>query len=346
MLGLLSAGAGFRLGSGLATRSNLSDAVALEAAQAPARPPAIPKGAVIRTILKDIAPDSLGKGASLFHEHLASAIPTDLNLLVTELQLARKDGLECIVDAAIARRPPEAVEHLRRAATGSGMNVVVAGGYYLQPSYPAEIAGMTDDQIADQFVQDAAAQRWGAFGEIGSSPAMYADERKIFRAISKAHLRTNLPVFTHTPHSSCPKCALEQVDVFEAMGVDPRRVCIGHLSSIKPEDDPASDTHKAVAKRGAFLGIDTVGREMNASFIPEAEKVKLVQRILDAGYEDHILLSSDYTSVKLLKTNWGMGFSTVLMQFVPKLRYAGVKEDIIRKITVDNPRRFLAFVPK
>jgi predicted metal-dependent phosphotriesterase family hydrolase len=35
-----------------------------------------------------------------------------------------------------------------------------------------------------------------------------------------------------------------------------------------------------------------------------------------------------------------------MMQFVPKLRFAGVKETTIRKILVDNPRRFLAFVPK
>jgi predicted metal-dependent phosphotriesterase family hydrolase len=34
------------------------------------------------------------------------------------------------------------------------------------------------------------------------------------------------------------------------------------------------------------------------------------------------------------------------MQFVPKLRKAGVKETTIRKVLVDNPRRLLAFVPK
>jgi predicted metal-dependent phosphotriesterase family hydrolase len=49
---------------------------------------------------------------------------------------------------------------------------------------------------------------------------------------------------------------------------------------------------------------------------------------------------------KHYKANWGLGFSTVLMQFVPKLRLAGVKEETIRKVLVDNPRRFLAFVPK
>ncbi len=37
--------------------------------------------------------------------------------------------------------------------------------------------------------------------------------------------------------------------------------------------------------------------------------------------------------------------STVLLQFVPKLRYFGVPEATIQKILVDNPRRWLAYQP-
>ena len=62
--------------------------------------------------------------------------------------------------------------------------------------------------------------------------------------------------------------------------------------------------------------------------------------------EDHILLSSDQGNVRQFKRYYGHGWSSVLMQFVPKLRYAGVPETSIRKVLVDNPRRFLAFVPK
>jgi predicted metal-dependent phosphotriesterase family hydrolase len=32
--------------------------------------------------------------------------------------------------------------------------------------------------------------------------------------------------------------------------------------------------------------------------------------------------------------------------FLPKLRAAGASEDVLRRIMVDNSRRFLAFVPK
>ena len=38
--------------------------------------------------------------------------------------------------------------------------------------------------------------------------------------------------------------------------------------------------------------------------------------------------------------------SAVLLAFGAKMRNAGVKEPIIRKILHDNPTRFLAFVPK
>ena len=40
---------------------------------ASAAAPTFPKGAVIRTILKDYAPDELAGGATLFHEHMSFA---------------------------------------------------------------------------------------------------------------------------------------------------------------------------------------------------------------------------------------------------------------------------------
>ena len=58
----------------------------------------------------------------------------------------------------------------------------------------------------DELVQDATSQRWGAFGEIGTSLELHADERKMLRAVGKAHLRTALPIFTHNPHEGCPRC--------------------------------------------------------------------------------------------------------------------------------------------
>jgi phosphotriesterase-related protein len=331
-----------------------------------------PKDAIIRSVVEDIAPDRMPAGSTQIHEHLGGVFtpprplgpseippgvyspPTErhyVDMMVDELKMSRAEGVACLVDAAAAgRRDDRTIENLKQIATRSGVLIVVGGGYYqdlaMNARYPAEITRMPEDELEEQFVRDAAAQRWGAFGEIASSQPMQPEERKLLRAIGKAHRRTNLSIFTHTPHEGCPACAVEQLDAFESVGVDPRRVCIGHLATIKPDAEPPAQTAKALAKRGAFIAFDTVGHPMGRSAIPEKYKVQYTLEVLNAGLEDHLLLSADSTPVPQLKTNWGQGYSSVIAQFVPKLRYAGVKDATLHKILVDNPRRFLAFVPK
>lgn len=327
-----------------------------------------PEGAVIRTILRDIGPSALAGGATLFHEHLdlwqgyasppvtrgRDAPPlTDeeaeafVALVTEELRMAAADGMSCIVDAAIHRRSERELEFLRQMATRSGVAVVVAGSYWKAP-YPDDVAAMSVEEWTDHMVADAGAQRWGAFGEVGTSMEMHETERRFLRAVSRAHHATHLPIFTHTEHQGCRPCGLEQMDVFEEEGVDPRHLCIGHQSDITPEQDPGWTTHLQILERGAYLGLDTVGRALalpSSPDIPEREKVQMVLNALEAGYEDQLLLSADFASSVDLKANWGNGLATTLVQFVPKLRHAGVDEGTLHKITVDNPRRFLAFVP-
>ena len=335
-IGLLGFGSSLGLVAG-------ARAIAAPARRAAAgQKPGILKGAIVRTILKDVPPDRLGSGAALMHEHVTAG--NDVDVLVDEVRASGQEGVSCLVDAAVGKRRPGAIDNLRRIASRSGVHIIAAGGYYKAP-YPAEVAQRSEDAIADELVQDAAADRWGAFGEIGTSLEMHPDERKMLRAVSKAHLRTGLPIFTHTEHQGCSSCALAQLDVFEAQGVNPQNLCIGHMSDIL--DDPRSETHKRVARRGVFVGLDTVGHQMlQGPKATDAMKVKTVLALLDAGLEDFILLASDFAHQQCLKSTWGAGYSTVVTIFVPKLRYAGVKEATIRRILVDNPRRFLAFVPK
>lgn len=332
------------------------------------RAASFPQGAIIRTILKDVSPSALAGGATMFHEHLigvgsystpppASACPMpcsppvgppelqDVDLLVDELKATAADGVTCIVNSTIARPTDQQMRDLRDLATRSGMHIVAAGGYFRQ-NYPADFAMMSEDAFADSLVSDAQAQRWGAFGEVGTSMQMEDDERKCLSAMAKAHARTHLPIFTHTPHQSCPSCAIEQVEWLTSRGVNPRSVCIGHMSTIKFSDDRSADSFRAVAKAGAFIGFDTVGHQMAQSHIPERQKVTRVLQLLEAGFEDQLLLSGDFAQSHNLKANWGNGYSSVVIQFVPKLRHAGVSDATLHKILVDNPRRFLAFTPK
>ena len=71
----------------------------------------------------------------------------------------------------------------------------------------------------------------------------------------------------------------------------------------------------------------------------------MVIGLLEAGYADNVLLSSDFAMAPETRGHGGAGYGKTLTRFVPLLREAGVEEEVLRGITSDNPRRFLAFVP-
>ena len=86
------------------------------------------------------------------------------------------------------------------------------------------------------------------------------------------------------------------------------------------------------------------GPRLNAADWQIGTTVRMLLAFLEAGYADRLLLSSDYNFTA--RSAARPGYGSTLTVFVPKLREAGVKDETIRRITVDNPRRFLAFVPK
>ena len=350
----------------LTRREALKGAVAAAMAAAPmstfAQASPFPKGAVIRTLFRDYAPEELAGGATLFHEHLslgpdfsdrfraaaaavlaAQGIPPatrpagpppaapgadpqrDVNLMTDELRNAQRDGVACIVDAGLEGAGMD-LDFIRQAAKMSGLPVVKGAGFYTQPFYPKDVATMSEEQLTRALVRQADEYPAGAFGEIGSWDEITALERRVFRAVGKAHLATNLPIFTHTGIPG--KSALEQLDLLEDAGVDPRRVAIGHLGNL---NDPKVYVHKTICRRGAFVGFDRQG-----GGAADTPVVPLVMALIEAGFADQLLFSGDAFR----------GYGRVVTAFLPKLKEAGASDEVLRRITVDNPRRFLALVPK
>jgi phosphotriesterase-related protein len=72
----------------------------------------------------------------------------------------------------------------------------------------------------------------------------------------------------------------------------------------------------------------------------------MVMALLEAGFAEHLMFSADISSAAQMKRNGGQGYAKTLTVFVPKLKAAGASDEVLRGIMVDNPRRFLAFVPK
>jgi predicted metal-dependent phosphotriesterase family hydrolase len=356
------------------TRRQALEALGIAAAAAAiprgvfAQEPIFPKGAIIRTILRDYAPEELAGGATLFHEHMqlapefnakfaaataaaraanglppsparggggggnrgggAAPAPPDImhsaDLMSDEVAKTKSAGVACIVDAGHPDMGRD-INFIRQVSMKSGVPIVAGGGFYSQPFYPKEISTMSEEQIVKALIKQADDDTLGVFGEIGSWDEITADERKVFRAVGKAHVATNLSIFTHTGIPG--KSALEQLDLLEDAGVKPDRVVIGHLGNLV---DANVYVHKAICRRGAFVGFDRQGGN------GDAQQVPMVMALIDAGFAGHLMFSADASS----------GYSKTLTVFVPKLKAAGISDQVLHGIMVDNPRRFLAFVPK
>jgi len=346
MLGLLGASTVLGAASRLATADTRLQTAA------PASALSLPAGATIRSVLRDVPPESITK-ATLFHEHLSfewarvapqsnrSGPEKDPAPVLEQVEAAAAEGVGCIVDAGTTDVGRD-TDLLKQIASRTSVHIVACGGLYMERTYPADVGSKSEEQIADDLVRDARANRYGAFGEIGETPnaAMSEIERKVFRAVGKAHLRSRLPIFTHNAYGTGPNvprdAGLKQLDAFESVGVRPDRVAIGHSCCL---DDPAADVIKQIAKRGAYVGFDRV----SGGLVPDDKKVAMILAFLDAGYEDRLLLSADYNFTA--RSAARPGYAVTLTMFAPKLRQAGVTEGTLRRITIDNPRRFLAFVP-
>ena len=334
-----------------------SIATILAVSQRAPRPaaPAFPRGAVIRTLLADLPPESLGGGPVLFHEHLSMKYPPqaqthftdDVAMMVDEVRAAGKEGIACIVDGGHPDMS-RSLDALKRIAMESGVPIVASGGFYMQRTYPSDIATRSVDQIADDLARDAVTQRLGAFGEIGQQGGVPTDdEKKVFQAVAKAQVRTGLPIFTHNEYTGTRPAsppipmdaALRQLDVLEGAGALPARVAIGHVCCL---DDPKAVVAQQLAKRGVFVGFDRV----TIPIVTDAERVAMIMAMVEAGYADRVLISSDFAVAGSLKKNGGAGLAQASTVFGPMLLKAGMPEPVLHGIMVDNPRRFLAFVPR
>lgn len=68
--------------------------------------------------------------------------------------------------------------------------------------------------------------------------------------------------------------------------------------------------------------------------------------LLEAGFVNNLMFSSDLSFLRDTKRGGGPGYAKTLTVFVPKLKAAGATDEQLHRIMVDNPRRFLAYVPK
>ncbi len=289
-------------------------------------------------------------GFTLPHEHLFLTMwenegrgsieqLADEDLLLEELRAFEQVGGSCLVDLTPrgCGRQPLAV---RRLAEKSRLSLIMGCGWYMEPFYPPHdaLGRRSVKAISDQLVAeierglDETDVKPGVIGEIGVSQGWLSPlEERVHRAVARAHRRTGLAIITHTTNVAA---GFAQLDLFDEEGVDLRRVCLGHCDS-----QPYLDYCIAVARRGSFVAFDNIGLQMGRL---EDRLIQLVNALAEQGFADRLLLSHDVGQMSELRYFGGRGFTYLAEAFLPRLRAAGLSEQLVDQVTIENPRRLMA----
>ena len=269
----------------------------------------------------------------------------DAKAISEELSDFRKSGGRTVVDcttAGLGRSPAT----LKKISTAAGVQVVAGCGYYTEESYPPWVKKASVDKVASEIVRDltegmdGTGVRAGLIGEIGLTPAMTEQDRKITRAAARAHKQAGAPILFHQwvpPSSSEGEVAL---DILEEEGVKFDRVTMSH------SDEKDLDLSIEFLKRGAYLNFDHFGLEFywekyDQRFICDSERVEKVAELVKRGYASRMMLAHDVCLKMQLKRFGGFGYDHILRSCVKMLQNRGVTPAQIDEMLVKNPARFL-----
>ena len=278
------------------------------------------------------------------------------NLLLTneqeqekELAFFRNAGGNTVVDASLPGigRDPEA---LRRIARNTGLNIIMGTGFYVGETHPAELAAMTDRQVADLMVKELTEGvegtdiRAGYIGEIGISEIFDDKERKVLRAAALAQKDTGVAINVHI--NPWTVNGLEAADILLDAGVSPDKICISHI-----DVENRLEYIYALLRKGVYVEFDNFGKEYyirrevrNSGyglFVHDTERVALLKKMIDDGYLRQILLSCDVCLKNLLHTYGGWGYDHVLTNIVPMMEDEGITNEQIHTLLVENPADWL-----
>lgn len=281
-------------------------------------------------------------GVTLMHEHVAifSAATFNgmpflydrsriLNRCVEHLEQARRAGIGTIVDVTTVDLGRD-IDLVAEAARRSGVNVVVATGFWLD--VPRYFRVRSPDDAAAAFTREIEVGigyshvRAGVI-KVASDEETAGFQERILRGAARASIATGAAITTHAPAST--RSGLRQLEVLADEGVPLDRVVIGHSGG--SDRQYLAELYKA----GCSVGWDTFAIQS----LSEADLASLCE-FISTGYAAQTILSNDHSPFN----DWGSEagtYATVMQDVLPRLRRAGIGESSIRQILVSNPSRLL-----
>ncbi len=158
-------------------------------------------------------------------------------------------------------------------------------------------------------------------------------EQKLLEVVAEVSAETGIPIGTHTHYGTM---GYEQAQILIRNGALPDKIMIGHL-----DRNADLEYHKKVLSMGVYVQYDCVAR---VKYHPVSDTMMLIKKLSELGYADRIMIGGDWGRSSYLQAYGGEPG----LEFIPRhmplmMKEYGIDENIIHKIFIENPKRFLAY---
>ncbi|EID53058.1 phosphotriesterase family protein [Saccharomonospora xinjiangensis] len=267
---------------------------------------------------------------------------------VRRLKALKDRGVDTIVDPTVLGLGRD-IERVARINAQVDLNIVPATGLYTYNDVPfffsmhgpgTPLGG--DEPMVELFVRDitdgiAGTPIKAAFLKCAIEDALTPGVERVLHAVAETHHRTGVPITVHTNPNRGTGLVAQRV--LRERGVDLGKVVIGHSG-----DTTDLDYLRHVIDAGSYLGMDRFGLDF---LLPGDQRIATVAALAAQGLSDRMVLAHDASChIDWLRPgvreqampNWH--YTHLHDDVIPALREAGVTEDQLTTMLVENPRRY------
>ena len=306
----------------------------------------------INTTKVPIKPDNMG--ITLMHEHVFNLYPyymekENTEFVIQQIERLKKYNVNTIVDLT----PYAKIGAYKKLLQQCDINLICATGFFLDKTVPTSYKRASLDELVEKISKKIECgigdnkYKPGVLKIAANGEKLNERQLMFFEVVAILHKKYKIPIATHSPRG-----ALNHLKTLANFGADPKHIYLSHVENEITINnfDQCITQIKQIVEFGSNIVITNFGTNERGTRYKSS--IKLMSYLKENDFIKQTLISADsnwrWKGNKLkLRDSQYIGaektYAYVFEYIIPSLIKIGFKDEDIRYMLIDNPKRIFEF---